>query len=316
MKALVIDREGEVTPLCTRVLKRCGAIDVFRIRTLPAATRQFASLDGVHIVIVNVDADDLRDSWPSQFINRFRVAGVFAPAMLYLSDASSRSDISALEKAGCYNILLKPLNESILEERTRALMVQHLDPQEEFAIVASITEKLDNNMFSAADLELDQAIRRHPASLKLHLLRGEALMRRQDLMGAKRSIALIRALDPDYGPAQSLLGRIEDALNEQRLAAEAEAALERSLIEAEEGILADTPLDSSDAAAELDSLMAAEQKKSEGDEQQETGLMDLFKQDFAAEPTNESPGQREERLRRLENEQRVLDFVMFKRKKP
>lgn len=319
MKALVIDSEGDVTPLCSRVLRRCGAAEVFRIRTLQAATRQVPSLTDLNIVIVNVDLEDLEEAWPSQFINRFRASGLSVPAILYLTDARSRADISSLERAGCYNMLLKPLNESILEERTRALLVQHLDPQEEFAIVTAINEKMEHEQVGEAEAELEKHLRKHPASLKLHLLRADLLFRRGDYLASKRATSLVLALDPEYGPAKALEERIQKALEEQAAALLEEERRNAMLIGEDDraDILPNEAVDAgSETAGAGDTAREAAADGAAGEPQESGGLLDLFKQDFEQAPPNETPEQREERLRRQELEQRVLEFIMFRRKKP
>jgi CheY-like chemotaxis protein len=234
-RALIVDDDRDVIEQVERVLRRCGVTELVHVRRLQAAGAKIAAGERFDLIVVDVEMATLAAGTLLD-----RIAGGEADSrhvpVLFIAEVKARSDVAALQEAGCHVFLMKPLNDSILEMKFRELSKKTISDEGQQALVREVRECFAMGLFNEAENKIKPVLRRFPASATFQLLLAELFFLRDDLKNARSVLGKVQMLNPDSIEAQVLAERVRarsDEVDAARAAAEEKARVEAMYREAE-----------------------------------------------------------------------------------
>ncbi len=233
-KVMLVDEDGDIANQCERVLKRCGATQVTRVKSMRSAGARLGSGEAFDFVIVDVNPKEVGTESVASLLLSGGSSSASNIPVLFIAQVKSRADVQELQMIGCYNFIMKPLNDNIIESKIREIQERSFDSTKEIEIISDIKGAIESKNLQGAENILKPILRKYPTSPKFQTLLAEIVFHRGDIKTA--TVILQKSLknDPGFLPALELLAQIQAIVDGQKKAkADAAAAATRARIENE-----------------------------------------------------------------------------------
>ncbi len=217
-KVMLIDSDGDVSPQCERVLKRCGVTEIIKPRNLRAAGARLASTDAIDFMLVDVDLKELSGESISSTLMDGGSSNASNIPTLFIANVKTRAEVQELQDAGCYHFLMKPLNDNLLEGRIREILERSFDSSKELEIITEVKSAIAEKNLAEAESILKPVLRKYPTSPKFQTLLAEIVFFRNDVKTAFAITEKVLKSDPEFRPALELKQLIQNKINQEKQA--------------------------------------------------------------------------------------------------
>ncbi|KAB8028552.1 tetratricopeptide repeat protein [Fluviispira multicolorata] len=207
-KALYITDSTSTEEVVRAALHRCGAREIKSART---------TAEGLDIIIKNgfkahLVVEDLKTIDKIRFFpTRFPEAGhrfTPPPPCVAICEVSDKIDINTLNESYYSSYVLKPLNESILEERIRSSYVKSYSYAKGGVLLEAINSLITNRKLKDAYNLLLPALAKKHNSIEYITLLSKILFELKEFAFAEKTVKHLLARDKENFSAKNMLAKI------------------------------------------------------------------------------------------------------------
>ncbi len=208
LHALYITDDLNIATMLRAACKRCGAKKVIACRTVAEAIDNIMKKKiQVHLVIEDISVFEQYHFFPVQFLSsckRFKVP----PPCLALCNTNDTFDLKVLKSGHFVDYVPKPLNESFLEQRIRAVYQKSYSYHRGGMLVEVVETLINNNETEKAYSLLLPALAKNIKSNDYIMLLSKILFEMKEIPFSELAVRYLMGEDKNNSFAKTMLAKI------------------------------------------------------------------------------------------------------------
>ena len=208
LHALYITDDLNVATMLRAACKRCGAKKVVGCRSVPEAIDNIMKKKfEVHLVIEDANIFEQYHFFPVQFLNSCK-RFIAPPPCLVLCNTNESFDLKILKSGHFVDYVPKPLNESFLEQRIRAVYQKSYSYHRGGLLTEVIETLINNSEIEKAYSLLLPALAKSPRTIEYIELLSKILFEMKEIPFSELAVRYLIREDKENSFAKTMLAKI------------------------------------------------------------------------------------------------------------
>jgi tetratricopeptide (TPR) repeat protein len=209
---LILSADENTVMLLKKIAKRLGAKKLLVCKRPAQAVAECEAHNGPMLVIEELKIVEKTDFFP--VVQEKLSPGFYLPTPAFaILSPTTKGDIEKIEQSDYLGYDIKPLNESLIEQRIRDLFYQSYFYDESDALTEVIEKHLKNKNLKLALCELMPALKLNPNNESYLLLYAKILFERSKLQLAEKVIDHLLLIYSDNLSAKNIKAKILIAMD-------------------------------------------------------------------------------------------------------
>lgn len=208
LHVLYITDDLNIAAMLRAASKRCGAKKVVGCRTVPEAIDNIIKKRfQAHLVIEDANIFEQYHFFPIQFLNSCK-RFVVPPPCFALCNSNESFDLNILKSGHFVDYVLKPLNESFLEQRMRAIYQKSYGYHRVGMLTEVVETLINNGEVEKAYSLLLPALAKSPKSIDYIALLSKILFEMKEIPFSELAVRYLMRENKDNSFAKTMLSKI------------------------------------------------------------------------------------------------------------